>query len=65
MLAQGCLGDSEFFGQQQRADAVLDQVAVDLRREMRTGILEPVRIISRRSLARALMVPVVFISLFC
>ena len=43
VFAQGGLGDPELLGDQQRADAVLDQIAVDLRRKMRAGILQPVQ----------------------
>src|ERR1700674_228746 len=35
VLAQGRLGDSQLLGEQQRADAVLSQITIDLRREMR------------------------------
>ena len=42
MLAERRLGDAELLGDQLRADAVLDQIAVGLVREMRARILQPI-----------------------
>src|SRR6266545_999705 len=39
--AGGRLGDAELLGDEQHADAVLDQVAVALRREVRPRVLQP------------------------
>src|SRR5262249_59936708 len=41
MLAQGRRRNFELFGNQHSADAVLDQVSVDLRPEMRARALQP------------------------
>jgi hypothetical protein len=42
MFAQGRLADAELFGDEKRADAILDQIAVGLRREMGARVLQPV-----------------------
>lgn len=41
VFAEGGLGDAEFLGEQDGADAVFDEVAVELRGEVGTGALEP------------------------
>src|SRR5258706_10633552 len=41
VLAEGRLADAELAGDEHAADAVVDEVAVDLGREMRHRILEP------------------------
>src|ERR1700684_15464 len=41
MLAAGRLADCQLVGYEAGADAVLDQVAVLLRREMRLGVAQP------------------------
>ncbi len=41
MFAGGGLADAELFCDQQAADAVFDQVAVDLRGEVFFGLAEP------------------------
>src|ERR1043166_2377683 len=41
MFAQGRRGNSELFGNQHSADAVLDQVSVELGREMSARVLQP------------------------
>src|ERR1700722_15541705 len=42
VLGHGRLADAELLGDQEAADAVLDEVAVDLLAEMRARVLEPV-----------------------
>ena len=41
MFAGGWLADAEFSGDQEAADAVFDQVAIDLRGEVFFGVAEP------------------------
>ena len=41
VFAEGGLGDAEFFCEQDAADAVFDEVAVELRAEVGAGALEP------------------------
>lgn len=42
MLAGGRLTDAQFLGDEEAADAVFDEIAVNLRSEMRLGILQPI-----------------------
>src|SRR5580700_284207 len=42
VLGHGRLADAEFFGDQQTADTVIDEVAIDLFAEMRARVLEPI-----------------------
>jgi hypothetical protein len=41
VLTHRRLADAEFFGDEHAADAVVDQVAIDLRPEVRGRVLEP------------------------
>jgi hypothetical protein len=43
MLAGGGLADAQLAGDQNAADAVFDQVAIDLSGEMLPGMLEPLQ----------------------
>lgn len=42
MFAERRLGDAELFGDQQRANAILDQIAIQLAWEMGARILQPI-----------------------